>query len=279
MFKLVLLSLLLLLESGIARAQKTVYYGNDPVSVEVNSFEQTMLSFPAPAYAYSCNPSDVISLEKVENLSDYDQATLRIMQNDKKEAEKIKAKEADSTARLMKLIPVKKLQSASCIIRLADNDVIHLKISTNPDITLPGIDFRPLKKQSSSHIPMMKDENYSNIFRELIKGGTLSFLSDMTPNWGLIQKGKDTAKARYIIQYAATDGQNFTVWRVQGYSLTPFTMPESFNATPGHLIYSAAKKSSGYAQHPLHLNSGESFYIYLMGHVKLSTTDVLEMLP
>ena len=107
MFKSKILWLFIATNTTPLFAQKVVYYGHEPKFVEVNSREQTMLSFPSPAYAYSCNPSGSIELQRVESLTDYDQMTLKLMQHDKKEAERIRANEASSTARLMRLIPLK----------------------------------------------------------------------------------------------------------------------------------------------------------------------------
>ena len=279
MFNYMIIFLIVSAELSVLSAQKTVYYGNDPVYVEVNSFEQTMVAFPSPGYAYSCNPSDVISLEPVEKLSDYDQMTLKLMQSDRNEAEKIRAREAGSTARLMKLTPVKKHQAASCIVRLADGDVINLKIQTNPDISVPGIDFRPLKEQVNSDLPLMRDGSYSDIFRELIKGGTLSFLSEIYAGDKSRHRTIKTKHASYSVRYAATDGKNFTIWRIYGRSLSSFKVPKYFSSGTGKLFYSAAKKASGQASLPLVLESGEDFYLYLMGNVNLTGKDILEMLP
>ena len=260
-------------------AQKIVYYGNDPKQVEVNAYEQTMLSFPAAAYAYHCNPSDVFDFHAVENLSDYDQMTLQIMKSDKAEADKVRKTEAKTTARLLKLLPLKPNKTARCIFRLADEDVINVSFFSTPDIMVPAIDFRPISEQVKSQVSMINDGKPIGVFRELLKGGNLSFLNEVTPKIGYNFARKITEKASYVVTYAANDSSNYSVWRISAKANAPFEFPKNFSPKIGQLLYSAYKKKSGKTPIPLKLNKDENFYIYLMGSLNLTKHDVLGMMP
>ena len=278
MFKNFIVVVFALASSFAVYGQKTIYYSHNPKHIEVNEYEQTMLSFPVPPYAYSCNPSNVLEFQPVESLSDYDQMTLKLMRSDKKEADKIRTTEASTTARLLKLIPLKNNASTTCIVRLADGDVVNMNVNTTANIMIPGIDFQPLRDQPNATISVFDDANSIKIFRELLKGGNLSFLDEITPRRAFSYLRKNTENADYMVNYAATDGKNFTVWRISGVAKKTYELPRYFNVSLGQLYFSAYKSAKGKNSLPLLLSSGEKFYIYLMGSVSLTQNEVLGIL-
>ena len=125
----------------------------------------------------------------------------------------------------------------------------------------------------------MTDGKAIELFRELLKGGNLSFLNEITPRRGFNYFRKKTEKADYIINYAATDGKSYTVWRISGKAKTAFEMPKYFDTNLGELFYSAYKKAGGPSGIPLKIEKDDRFYIYLMGSVDLNKNDVMRMFP
>ena len=275
----ILINLAILLFPGMGFAQQIVYYTGQTKFVEVSASEETMLHFPAPPYAMICNPSDVLDLVPVDSLSDFDQASLRRIAGNAKDENK--AFDEVGTAKILKLIPLRREQSANCAIRIANGDVLNINFYINPKIMTPAIDFKSIYDRSTVDISAFEGQGNAGIFRELLKGGDLSFLTEITPRKALNYQRKKTPSVDYTIRYAGTDGKKITVWRLVGkVSSDSYKLPQKLEQKNfGQLYFSAFKKAKGGSHSlPLVLSKDEYFYLYIMAGPDVTYKEVLDLL-
>lgn len=271
--------------SSTLRAEFKFLFGDKPRVLEVNAFEKTLLSFPSPALTQNCHPGRVVALDVLERL---EEATQIVPQTSGVSfMEKIRAasqvesglrksdqsERGDEVARLLRLTPLRQSGSTTCAIKLVTGDTVMVTFVLSATVQRPVVEFENISS-ASSPAKISAKLGGINIFRDLLSGGDLTYLIDITPVFG---RSHNTENAKYKLSYLGTDNENVRAWRLHGEAKTSFEAPLFLDAPMGQLLFSAWKSSD--RQNPRKLEQGMGFSLYLLTTADIQIEEVLIKLP
>ncbi len=267
-----------------AFAEFVHYFGDEPRVLEVNANEKTLLAFPAPAYTQICQPSGVIALDTLVNRDEIQQilphasAMSFIERADKSGSTQIQdpagqGEERDSlVASLLKLTPLRQQGQTTCAIKLVSGETAMITFVLSETIQRPAVELQNIARVTEPAKVATKLGGL-NIFRDLVSGGNLTYLIEISPN----KNSHKTENARYRLVYLGSDDQNFKAWRFRGEARKDFTAPLFIESKMGQLLFSAWRGNN--YQNPRKFAAGEPFEFYALTGADVSYTELVAKLP
>lgn len=273
----ILCAIILILMSQTARAGFQFYFGDKPRTLEVNGQEETLLVFPSPPFTKTCQPAGVLDLNTIASTAEAE--SLLPTSNRYEYINQIAgsgtgqpAKTSDGrdnlVGRLLKLTPLRNGSASVCAIKLVSGDTVMVRFSLQAQIQRPSIEF---KNASSFELPgeMAASLDGLSVFRDLIQGGDLTYLLDVTPSSTSIA----TENASYTIVYVGSDSRSIAGWRIKGKVRKAFTPPRILKTDfIGQLLFSSWQPRKSFKE-------GDEFQFYLLSTHDFSRDELASRLP
>ena len=251
------------------------FYADKPRSLEINANDASLLLFPSPSLTHLCQPSGVVDLSTLKSL--YQAQTIlpnrqryavfdQINQETKNNGVEDKNRDF-GLARMLKITPLKRSGSTICAIGLVSGETVQVRFDLSSQLERPFVEFK--------HISDFKREGVINkigglnIFRDLLKGGDLSYFINITPSFTRWR----TENANWKIEYVGTDYKTYKAWRIKGIARRNFEGPEFIETSfVGQIIFSAWKKSR-------FLKKDDEYFLYLLTTHDFGKKEMMRRLP
>lgn len=267
--------ILLALLSTNANASFTFHFGDRPRTLEVNGEEETLLVFPAAPFTRVCQPSGIVDLSTLGSAAEaqsmlpagsrYDYFN-RLAGNEADEKPEDNGREAVS--KLLKLTPLRNGATTVCAVKLVSGETVMVRFALQSQIQRPAVEFKPA---SSFEAPGDFASNLTGLstFRDLIQGGDLTYLLEVTPTFASMS----TESGDYKIVYLGSDSKSLAAWHIRGKAKKEFTPPRQIKTDfVGQILFSAWQPRIRY-------KPGDEFDFWLLSSHDFSRDELSLRLP
>ena len=295
----------------VGLAQEIYYFSDRPRDLEVSANSESLLTFPAPAYARVCQPSGAVDLYPIENTGELDNFMVPMgMQSPgakglpmtgEQSPGNVGNSEPEMLARHLKLVPKKTSGAAVCAIRLTNEQVINVRFVLNQMVSKPMVEFRSILEKAKSGAVISQALGPLNLFRAFVSGGDIAFLAEDTPSESspdaTMSKhdsaqrsrslSKSTSLGTYRLVYVGTDKDLYKAWRFEGTAEKDFAPSQGLkDVRLGELYFSAfqvraganANKSPNVTSRKM-IKKGDEFNFFVLSRGDISPKEIMERLP
>jgi hypothetical protein len=269
--------LILILVSSPAAASFTFHFGDRPRTLEVNGEEETLLVFPSAPFTRVCQPSGIVDLSTLGSAAEaqnllpagnrYDYFNRLAAGNSSTEA-KPEDNGREALSKLLKLTPLRNGAATVCAVKLVTGETVMVRFALQSQIQRPAVEFKPA---SSFEAPGDFASNLTGLtaFRDLIQGGDLTYLLEVTPTFASMS----TENGDYKIVYLGTDSKSISAWHIRGKAKKEFTPPRQIKTDfVGQILFSAWQPRVDY-------KPGDEFDFWLLSSHDFSRDELSLRLP
>lgn len=279
-----------------AEQADVVYFSETVRQIDISSIQSMLLIFPEAPFGVSCQGDSargreerLVDIKPPDDNSSYDQlATSGSLLNStgnlynglpNKVDSSQKNMAQDLLSRRLLLSPLKKSGIATCTFELSNQDSFTIEFHLSKKFIRPAIEFKNLYQNTKKASAIAQSIGGLNLFKILISGNDVSFLSDMTPSgFNTLASSWSTNTANYKFEYVGTDKSTFKAWRIIAKIKKTVS---NFQLNPkgvGDLYYSAAMNDDSLHQKDSY-KKGDHIRLYVLSRADFQSYEMEALLP
>jgi len=282
--------------NAYAEQADVVYYSEAVRQIDISSVQSMLLIFPEAPFGVSCQGDSLkgkgerlVDIKPPDDNSSYDQlATSGSLSNltgnlynglPNKVDSSQKNMAQDLLSRRLLLTPLRKSGTATCTFELSNQDSFTVEFHLSKKVIRPAIEFKNLYQNTKKASAIAQSIGGLNLFKVLISGNDVSFLSDMTPSqFNTLASTWSTTAANYKFEYIGTDKSNFKAWRIHAKLKKNFSNFQLSPKSVGDLYYSTVMNENSLSQKESY-KKGEYVRLYVLSRADFQSSEMEALLP
>lgn len=279
-----------------AEQADVVYYSEAVRQIDISSIQSMLLIFPEAPFGVSCQGDSLrgkeerlVDIKPPDDNSSFDQlATSGSLSNvtgnlynglPNKVDSSQKNIAQDLLSKRLLLTPLRKSGVATCTFELSNQDSFTVEFHLSRKVIRPAIEFKNLYQNTKKASMIVQSIGGLNLFKVLISGNDVSFLSDMTPGqYNTLASTWNTSSANYKFEYIGTDKSSFKAWRINAKLKKNISNFQLSPKSVGDLYYSTVLNENSLSQKESY-KKGEYVRLYVLSRADFQSYEMEALLP